>query len=523
MILKKSIVPILIITLLTFALQSSPVESQTNANHETSEMIISNDPPSFERVVFITWDGVRPHWFDVLTENGTLSNINRVLEGGYVQEVRITNHKTSTDPGLICMETGYGPNITGIYSNMFGPGSPKLSAPDGYTTMERIKATRGDEVKTAMFLCWSFHQINEEHMVQQGNYTDTIFENIKIGEDVDYWFAAENLSWTPNDVESIAAAWNGYHEEKDLYYTPLIKASYLGERAADWIASNSDEEFYIRMHFTEPDNIGHGFGEADKYGTLTAEYLQALIECDDATGIVLDALEDAGILDNTLVIIGTDHGFWRRDHTEDPWPYGHLEVVNQKFAISHKAVGHSELIPVSQCDISPTIQSVMGVNLSEVTPSYLGDEDTGVPFWEREDNDAPIIKAVRYKSEADEDYATLENGSEILNGMSLSMSILEWSQFREARVYDDNGSYYEPNVLTSKSAFWDFVSLENLEEGTHVLHVSFIDQLNQSTHLFYEIELSIDIKGTPFSTWVSIATILVIALPIIYRRKTRKI
>lgn len=56
------------------------------------------------------------------------------------------------------------------------------------------------------------------------------------------------------------------------------------------------------FYFNEPDATGH------KKGYGSAEYNAMLTECDAALGEIFKALEEKGMIDDTLLILSTDHG-----------------------------------------------------------------------------------------------------------------------------------------------------------------------------------------------------------------------
>lgn len=76
--------------------------------------------------------------------------------------------------------------------------------------------------------------------------------------------------------------------------------SELAEAAAAAIAD--DDLQLVFIHFREPDGAGH----AD--GWMSEPYLAAVREVDAAIGVVLDAVDAAGIRDETAIIITADHG-----------------------------------------------------------------------------------------------------------------------------------------------------------------------------------------------------------------------
>lgn len=71
----------------------------------------------------------------------------------------------------------------------------------------------------------------------------------------------------------------------------------------DYIGENPDVEL-LYLHLDEPDISGHRHG----YGPDSPEYLQMITVCDERIGQVLDAIEKAGLMEDSLVILLTDHG-----------------------------------------------------------------------------------------------------------------------------------------------------------------------------------------------------------------------
>jgi predicted AlkP superfamily pyrophosphatase or phosphodiesterase len=56
------------------------------------------------------------------------------------------------------------------------------------------------------------------------------------------------------------------------------------------------------IHFRDPDTAGHDSGAA------SPEKIRALEDCDEALGIIRDALAAAGMMDQSVIILTADHG-----------------------------------------------------------------------------------------------------------------------------------------------------------------------------------------------------------------------
>ncbi|MEE9409319.1 MAG: sulfatase-like hydrolase/transferase [Candidatus Heimdallarchaeota archaeon] len=482
-----------------------------------TKQYIKSDIPHFENVVFVTWDGASGYWIKALTENGTLVNTKRVADSGYMQIVRVTSHKTSTDPGLATMESGYGPAIHGIDRNMFGGGSAKLSIPDGYSITERLKAS-DSSIKSGFILSWEFREINSPYIAQEvSNNTDSTFDKIKIGVDVDYWFDSSNLTWIPGDPETASAVLFPFNEEWGLYPNPLLKADYLADRAVDFINNVSSERFYLRMHLTEPDQAGHGYGESNfGYGDVLPEYMQSLVACDQAMGKILDALESAGVLDETLVVVGADHGMFFRSHDSDPWPGAKEKITKTIFAISNTSVRHNLDVPAAQRDVAPTILASMGVDLSTLSPAYIGDADTGIPFWDFTEDDIPSFYDATYKTEKMDGYESITDNTKISGIFNISLSILEWSPFQTATLaFGEN--VVNASASSSRSVVWYNLDSSIVGKGKDTFHFTLTDVFGNTLELDYIVTVK-----ASFSLWISIGSLLVIG-SIIYIKKRKKI
>ncbi|MBR2387625.1 MAG: alkaline phosphatase family protein [Clostridia bacterium] len=83
----------------------------------------------------------------------------------------------------------------------------------------------------------------------------------------------------------------------------------LTKRAVEYI--KSDKPTLLFLHFDSVDSKGH------KIGYETEEYLKQLTVVDGYLGEIYAAIEEAGILDDTLLILATDHGGTGTTHGKD--------------------------------------------------------------------------------------------------------------------------------------------------------------------------------------------------------------
>ncbi len=83
----------------------------------------------------------------------------------------------------------------------------------------------------------------------------------------------------------------------------------LGQAAADHITMHDPTITFV--YFEEPDHVGH----EHNYGSRL--HHEAIRKCDDQIGIVVNALTDADMLNDSLMIFCTDHGGAYRIHASD--------------------------------------------------------------------------------------------------------------------------------------------------------------------------------------------------------------
>lgn len=110
------------------------------------------------------------------------------------------------------------------------------------------------------------------------------------------------------------------------------------------------------VHLPNVDHKGHG------YGWSSSEQMQAIAVADQCVGLVLEALKDAGVLEQTLIIITSDHGgFGKGHHGGDPRGL-HIPwiVVGPGVIKNHDLTIHRELV-VSTWDTFATASDYLGL------------------------------------------------------------------------------------------------------------------------------------------------------------------
>lgn len=190
-----------------------------------------------------------------------------------------------------------------------------------------------------------------------------------------------------------------WYDEQEIIYEPIDQA-YLTQRytekAVDFISANKEAPFFLYVAhsmphvpiYASPDFLGKS--ERGLYGDVVQEL-------DWSVGQMVAALEDAGILENTLVLFTSDNGPWLpmgshggetgglRDGKGTTFDGGHK--VPTVAYLSGGVSGVTVVEPVSMLDLLPTIANLTGaavptdraIDGRDVTAVFTG-EDAGNPI-----------------------------------------------------------------------------------------------------------------------------------------------
>lgn len=124
----------------------------------------------------------------------------------------------------------------------------------------------------------------------------------------------------------------------------------IATRVAELIPQGFDLMF---VHFPTPDWMGH------EYGWLSPEQLSVLFRADEALLIILNALETAGMRDDTLIVVTADHGGHNTTHGTRQ-----LEDMTIPWIIAGPGVRHAVLpTNVNTTDTAATVAWALGLPL----------------------------------------------------------------------------------------------------------------------------------------------------------------
>lgn len=218
-----------------------------------------------ENIILIGWDGVQRDHLKENLEKGELPNLKKLAENGSSVLTKITTGATETKPGWAEILTGYGPKITGVYSNKkFTP------IPEGYTILERLENHFGRENIVTIFIAGKGKNLGQPQ---------------------------ENTS-----------------KNFDVFEVNVGEADQVGSRALELLEKYQDKKFFAFFHFNEPDYLGH------EYGENSAEYNKGIIIDDEWLGKIIFQLQELNLSERTTIYVTTDHGFneGEKDHFYDP-------------------------------------------------------------------------------------------------------------------------------------------------------------------------------------------------------------
>jgi hypothetical protein len=263
------------------------------------------DPPN---VILISFDGYqRNHLWEQL-DAGEMPNLERLMEEGVYLELNQIDYLTQTKTAHAQMLSGYQANVTGVYANLF----VFHPLPTGYTLLERAEDYFGSENVATGFISGKTHNIAPVFAEMEG---------------VDY-----------------VSIMDEYLEDE---------VGGTGEKFLRFIDDHHQEHFVAFFHTTEPDKLGHLYGEN------SPEYHEGGLRCDRYLGLILDKLVEYGIMDETLVYVCTDHGF-----LEDGYSHLHeplVWLVSNDLRLEANVDETRLFIP----DIAATIYRSLGFDVTE--------------------------------------------------------------------------------------------------------------------------------------------------------------
>lgn len=157
--------------------------------------------------------------------------------------------------------------------------------------------------------------------------------------------------------------WGGMRNLVDTlsvsYLKPLALSAENTKQAVADVTTYIKEKkpVFCSVIFGEPDGVGHGIGWE------TPEYFAMLSHLDQALGKIVQAVDDAGMMDETVFILAADHGGIHTGHGGKT-----MEEMQTAIVFSGKGVKAGYRIPESTMvfDIAGTVAWLFGLDTPQV-------------------------------------------------------------------------------------------------------------------------------------------------------------
>lgn len=279
--------------------------------------------------------------------------------------------------------TGRYPGRSGLGSWVIGPDAKKHIHEKEITLAEGLKSVG---YKTGMFGKWHLGTPNEKN-----EFTP---KALPLANGFDEWIGT-NVSHDYNNSMLLRSNPKGNFPipgyeliAKDLPSDTKASESLTGvctKAAVNFIRKNRKNPFFAYIPYNMP-HLGLFVSDKFKGQSRNGELGDVMEELDAAVGDIMNALEDAGVRENTIVIFSSDNGPWIKFNTiSDNQKYGDTRLKvgyatpfrdgkGSTWEGGHRVPGiiswpakikgnRNEQTPISTLDVLPTIFAVTGVEL----------------------------------------------------------------------------------------------------------------------------------------------------------------
>jgi len=246
-----------------------------------------------KHVIFITIDGFRPDFY--LDSEWQTPNLHELMkDGAYAKGVNSV-FPSMTYPSHTTIVTGVQPAKHGVfYNNIFTPdGAPQQPYwQDSSIHVPTIWKAAKEKGMTVASLYWpvSANAPVDYNIPDIGGLGDGVREQYSLPQG----FYAEVKKEVFGGVDKIDAG----------------KNQNIAKIAAYVIKKSKPE--LMTIHVFSVDGAEHAVGRSG------ARVQEAVADADAAVGIIVDALKAAGIWENTVLLVGGDHGFYDVKKTISP-------------------------------------------------------------------------------------------------------------------------------------------------------------------------------------------------------------
>jgi arylsulfatase len=316
--------------------------------------------------------------------------------------------QSSCTAGRASFITGRIPIRTAL-SLVLLPGDPDHLTPETPTVAQWLSE---QGYTTAQMGKWHLGDVPEAYPIANG--FDEMYHMLPYYAGV-YAYDDTNLTpdWPADDPEFVAA-WNKFNlgewegkkgepavETRKFTWQDLATIdNEVRDTAIKWLQDHADDEepFFLDINFMKVHNPNFPSPQWKGKSPGRHPYLDSLMELDDNSGQVVQAIRDLGIAENTLVIWTTDNGAW-----VDAWPdAGYTPFRGEKGSayeggfrvpciawwpgtIEAGTIGYEMM---SHMDWWPTFAGIMGLE----PPPHIWQDNNGNPIvFDGVDNSAYLL------------------------------------------------------------------------------------------------------------------------------------
>jgi len=306
--------------------------------------LITAHAQQIKHVIVVTIDGFRPDFY--LDSSWHTPHLKQLMhDGTYAYGVNSVL-PSITYPSHTTIVTGVQPAKHGVYyNNMFNPSGK--SEPYWYDTSIHAPTL------------WSA-------LHKQGRKVAALLWPVSAGAPVDY-----NIPDIGSLGDSVRNAYSkpaGFVDElKQNIFNGASKIEYGKDENVAKIAAyviQKDAPALITVHFFSVDHAEHTVGRT---GTMVEE---AIADADSGVAIILDAIKNKGIADNTVLIVTGDHGFKNVTTVFSPnvllAQAGLIEdAKNNKWRAMFNAAGGSTFLYLKDKNDNATLHKVVSILQSQ--------------------------------------------------------------------------------------------------------------------------------------------------------------
>lgn len=307
--------------------------------------------PAFKNVLVIGWDGTSRDRLEELLAKGELPALQGMISAGSFVAIDISQGATTTKPGWAQIFSGYRTQLLKVKNNKVYRRIPK-----NLTIFEKLKAFYGTNDIVTFFISGKTANLGARgpHKI----CVNCIQRHSKNRQSTD-WYDEKTIAPTVDKKPRKFVARNGepfFNAAKtmDLFVDKLGMGEDVLKKAFETVDFYKDKRFFGFIHFQDPDERGHVYGENSK------EYLDGIRENDAFLQRLIEFLKSRK-LDNTLVFVVSDHGMDSNSNE------------NFRAHTTFLASNIKNLSPKGdRMDIAPTIYDLYGFDPDSFDPRLNG-------------------------------------------------------------------------------------------------------------------------------------------------------